>query len=72
VRLNPRRRPLSIDDSISDDKSDLIAWHWSYSFARHVKGLEFLTAYYQVEGISLPIAFDLVEKTEPYVDAKTG
>jgi hypothetical protein len=67
---------LSIDDSISEkphtDENDLIAWHWSHSFERHVKGLEFLTAYYQVEGVSLPVAFDLVEKTEPYVDAKTG
>lgn len=67
---------LSIDDSISEkpytDENDLIAWHWSHSFERHVKGLEFLTAYYQVEGVSLPMAFDLVEKTEQYVDPKTG
>ncbi len=67
---------LSIDDSISEkpytDENDLIAWHWSHSFERHVKGLEFLTAYYQVGDVSLPIAFDLVEKNEEYVDAKTG
>ena len=67
---------ISIDDSISEkpytDENDIIAWHWSHSFERHVKGLEFLTAFYQVEGVSLPIAFDLVEKTEQYVDAKTG
>jgi hypothetical protein len=67
---------LSIDDSISEkpytDENGLIAWHWSHTFERHVKGLEFLTAYYQVEGVSLPIAFDLVAKTEPYVDPKTG
>jgi Transposase DDE domain len=67
---------LSIDDSISEkpytDENDIIAWHWSHSFDRHVKGLEFLTAYYQVAGVSLPIAFDIVEKTVPYVDQKTG
>jgi hypothetical protein len=67
---------ISFDDSISEkpytDENDIIAWHWSHSFERHVKGLEFLTAYYQVEGVALPIAFDIVEKTEPYVDAKTG
>lgn len=67
---------ISIDDSISEkphtDENDVIAWHWSHSFDRHVKGLEFLTAYYQVEGVSLPIAFDIVEKTEQYVDGKTG
>ena len=67
---------ISIDDSISEkpytDENDIIAWHWSDTFERHVKGLEFLTAYYQVEGVSLPIAFDFVEKNEPYVDPKTG
>jgi hypothetical protein len=66
---------ISIDDSISEkpytDENDIIAWHWSHTFERHVKGLEFLTAYYQVEGVSLPIAFDIVEKTEQYVDPKT-
>lgn len=67
---------ISIDDSISEkpytDENDLIAWHWSHSFERHVKGLEFLTAFYNVGDVSLPIAFDLVEKNEEYVEAKTG
>lgn len=67
---------ISIDDSISEkpdtDENDIIAWHWSHSFERHVKGLEFLTAYYQVGDVSLPIAFDLVEKNEAYVDSRTG
>ncbi|MCA1617615.1 MAG: transposase [Acidobacteria bacterium] len=67
---------LSIDDSLSEkahtDENDLICWHWSHSLERHVKGIEFLTAFYTVGEVSLPIAFDLVEKTEPYVDPKTG
>lgn len=67
---------ISIDDSISEkpytDENDIIAWHWSHTFGRHVKGLEFLTAYYQVDNVSLPIAFDIVAKNEAYVDAKTG
>jgi hypothetical protein len=67
---------ISLDDSISEkpytDENDLIAWHWSHHFERHGKGLEFLTAYYQVAGVSLPIAFDIVEKNAPYVAAKTG
>src|SRR5215207_1665264 len=67
---------LSIDDSIgekpSTDENDIVCWHWSHSFERHVKGIEFLTAFYTVGEVSLPIAFDLVEKTEPYVDVKTG
>jgi hypothetical protein len=42
------------------------------SFERHVKGFEFLTAYYHVGDVSLPFAFDLVEQTEDYLDLKTG
>ncbi len=67
---------ISLDDSISDktytDENDLICWHWSHSLGRNVKGIEFLTAFYTVGEVALPIAFDLVEKTENYVDAKTG
>lgn len=67
---------LSVDDSISEkqytDENDIIAWHWSHSFERHVKGIEFLTAYYNVGDVSLPVAFDLVEKTEEYLHPKTG
>ncbi len=66
---------LSIDDSIgakpSTDENEIICWHWSHSFKRHIKGIEFLTAFYHVDDVSLPIAFDLVEKTEAYMD-KTG
>lgn len=67
---------LSIDDSIGEkpytDENDIVCWHWSHSFDRHVKGIEVLTAFYTVGEVSLPIAFDLVEKTEPYLDPKTG
>lgn len=67
---------ISIDDSLSEklytDENDIICWHWSHSLSRHVKGIEFLTAFYTVGEVSLPIAFDLVEKTEEYLDAKTG
>jgi len=67
---------LSIDDSIGEkpytDENEIVCWHWSHSFDRHVKGIEFLTAFYHAGEVSLPIAFDLVEKTESYLDAKTG
>lgn len=67
---------LSIDDSIGEkpytDEHEIVCWHWSHSFERHVKGIEFLTAFYHAGEVSLPIAFDLVEKTESYLDAKTG
>lgn len=67
---------IVIDDSISEkpytDENELICWHWDHAHHRTVKGINFLTALYQVPGVSLPVAFDLVTKTETYLDAKTG
>jgi hypothetical protein len=49
-----------MDDSISEklctEENDIIAGTWIHSPERHVKGLEFLTACYQVEGVALPSA----------------
>ena len=38
----------------------------------HVKGINFVTAFYEVGGVGLPVAFDLVTKTEFYLDPKTN
>ena len=67
---------IIIDDSIGEkpytDENELICWHWSHAERRSVKGLQFLTAFYQVGTVGLPVAFDLVTKTEIYLDPKTG
>src|SRR5438270_4689711 len=67
---------LILDDSIEEkpytDENELICRHWDHSKERHVKGINFLTAFYATETVSLPVAFDLVAKTEFYLDAKTG
>jgi hypothetical protein len=67
---------LIFDDSIEEkpytDENDLICWHWDHSKQRHVKGINFLTTFYATETVSLPVAFDLVTKTEFYIDPKSG
>jgi hypothetical protein len=67
---------LVLDDSIEEkpytDESDLICWHWDHSTQRSVKGINFITALYVADKVSLPVAFDLVTKTEPFIDPKTG
>ncbi len=67
---------LIVDDSIADksytDENDLIAWHYDHAKGRNVKGINFLTAMYHVPHAALPVAFDLVTKTVPYIDKKTG
>jgi hypothetical protein len=66
---------LIIDDSIEEkpytDENDIICWHWDHSKGRNVKGINFLSCLYQNGGVSLPINFRLVEKTEKYIDKKT-
>jgi hypothetical protein len=67
---------LALDESIEEkpytDENELICWHWDHSKECHVKGVNFLTAFYVTAPAGLPVAFDLVTKTETYLDAKTG
>jgi hypothetical protein len=37
-----------------------------------VKGINFLTTLYYAQGVALPVAFEIVSKTEYYIDKKTG
>ncbi len=65
---------LIIDDSIEEkphtDENEQVAWYFDSSKNRTVKGINFLTAFYQVGEVGLPVAFDVVTKTESYFDVK--
>ena len=80
-RVNPFVRQVAqdddvliIDDTVAEKPStnELIAWHWDNAKERNVKGINLLTAFYQVGAVGIPVAFDLVTKTETYREAKTG
>jgi hypothetical protein len=64
-----------IDDSIVEkpytDENDIICWHYDHSKGRTVKGINFITTLYYAQGIALPVAFEIVTKTERYIDKKT-
>ena len=66
---------LIVDDSILGkaciDLSALICTHWDHSQGRFVRGLNFVSLLYQAGALVLPIAVELIEKTEAVVDAKT-
>ena len=66
---------LIIDDSIEEkpytDENDLVCWHYDHSKERLLKGINFLTALYSSQGVSLPVGFHLIAKTEKYLDPKT-
>ena len=67
---------LIIDDSIEEkpytDENDIICWHYDHSKRMNVKGINFLNCLYQTGEVALPIGFDLIKKTEKYLDPKDG
>lgn len=67
---------MIVDDSIAEkpytDENDIICWHYDHAQDRQVKGINFLSALYHVQDVSLPVGFRIVTKTEYYLDKKDG
>ena len=67
---------LCLDDTIEQkaymDENDLICWHYDHCSKRSIKGINQLTALYHSNGISLPVAFEFVHKTEWVTNKKTN
>lgn len=67
---------LIIDDTVQEkqytDESELITWHYDHSKGRTVKGINLLSALYLSREVSLPVAFELIQKTVLTTDPKTG
>jgi hypothetical protein len=69
---------LIVDDTISEkpysDENDIVCWHYDHTSGEVIKGINLMTALYYVpsRGLSLPVEFHLIAKTEQYVDKKSG
>ena len=67
---------LILDDSISEkpytDENDIICWHYDHAHECTVKGINFITALYHAQGVSLPVGVTIIAKTEHYIDKKDG
>jgi len=67
---------MIVDDSVAEkrytDENDIVCWHYDHSKDRMVKGINFMTALYHHRGVSLPVGFTLIAKTEYYTDKKDG
>lgn len=67
---------LIIDDTIEEkpytDESDAVSWCFDHTQQRSVKGVNILTAMVRYEEASFPVIYDIVKKTETYLDEKTG
>jgi hypothetical protein len=65
---------LIFDDSIEEkkysDSNELIQWHYDHTVGRSVKGVNFLTALYYSNEMSMPVCVDFVKKTKPYINKK--
>ena len=65
---------LIIDDSIEEkpytDENEIVCWHYDHSKQMLVKGINFLSCLYQSKEMALPLGFDLIRKTETYIDPK--
>jgi hypothetical protein len=63
---------LIIDDSISEkpptDENDIICRHYDHCKGISVKGINFMTGLYYVRNTALPVGFQLIAKTEYYID----
>lgn len=67
---------IIVDDSLSKkpytDANEIVCWHYDHASGQTVKGINFITALYHVNGVSLPVNYHVVEKTEVFTDQKTG
>jgi hypothetical protein len=69
---------MIVDDTISEqpysDENDIVCWHYDHTTGKVIKGINRMTALYHVpsRGLSLPVEFHLIAKTESYVDKKDG
>lgn len=67
---------IIIDDSISEkphtDENKIICWHYDHTSGQTIKGINFVSALYHANEVSLPVNYQLIEKTETYIDKKTG
>ena len=67
---------IIVDDSISEkpytDENEIMCWHYDHTSGQTLKGINFITALYHIDDVSLPVNYHLVHKTEVYIDDKTG
>lgn len=63
---------IIFDDTIQEkpwmDENDLVCWHYDHCVGRNVKGLNCL---YHSNGVSVPVAFELIRKPLRYCEVKT-
>ncbi len=74
-KVQSNKAVLIIDDTIEEkpytDENEIVCWHFDHSKNRTLKGINFVSALYESGGVSLPIGFEVISKTECDIDKKT-
>ena len=67
---------LIIDDTISEkpysDENAIVCYHWDHSKGCHIKGINLLNCLYENQGIRIPIAAEIIEKSSVSADPKSA
>lgn len=72
---------MIVDDTVAEkpysDENDLVCWHYDHTSGKTVKGIGLMTTLYHNpslgdQGMSLPVEFQLIDKTELQVNPKDG
>lgn len=67
---------LIFDDTIMEkpytDENEIICWHFDHTKGLNIKGVNILNCLYYAQGISIPVAFEIICKDQSYRDPKDG
>ena len=67
---------LIFDDTIVEkphtDENEIVNWHFDHSKNRSVKGINILNCVYHADGVSVPVAYEIVRKTIEFIDERSG
>ena len=77
-RSQTPRGIIKIDDTIEEKphstENEIICWHYDHAKKRQIKGINILNFLYQGNpevDFSIPVAFEIIHKTESFLDTKT-
>lgn len=77
IRQNENEEGVLIfDDTIEHkphtDENEIVCWYYDHTVNRTVKGINILNCVYHNGDITLPVAFEIVKKTQEVTEPKTG
>ncbi len=67
-KVQSNKAVLIIDDTIEEkpytDENEIVCWHFDHSKDHSINGINFVSALYEAGGVSLPVGFQVISKTE--------